>query len=99
MAYLHMAMVQNSWYHFGVGAPPILGDWDVHWWLTGILSPCGRVPMQSKTLSTPSHYNQESLKVVEAILAKGQLAAEDLQPVRRSNVTPKHQKALEALRP
>ena len=30
-----MAVVQNSWYHFGVGAPPILvyfsGDWDVHW--------------------------------------------------------------------
>ena len=29
------AMVQNQWYHFGVGAPPILvylsGDWDVHW--------------------------------------------------------------------
>ena len=26
---------QNQWYHFGVGAPPILvyfgGDWDVHW--------------------------------------------------------------------
>ena len=28
-----MAMVQNQWYHFGVGAPPILAywDWDVHW--------------------------------------------------------------------
>ena len=27
-----MAMVQNQWYHFGIGAPPILiGDWDVHW--------------------------------------------------------------------
>ena len=28
-------MVQNQWYHFGIGAPPILvyfsGDWDVHW--------------------------------------------------------------------
>ena len=28
-------MGQNEWYHFGVGAPPILvyfsGDWDVHW--------------------------------------------------------------------
>ena len=28
------AMGQNQWYHFGVGAPPILvyvsGDWDVH---------------------------------------------------------------------
>ena len=28
-------MDQNQWYHFGVGAPPILvyfsGVWDVHW--------------------------------------------------------------------
>ena len=33
----HMAVGQNQWYHFGLGAPPILvyfsGDWDVH--LTG----------------------------------------------------------------
>ena len=30
-----LATVQNQWYHFGIGAPPILvnftGDWDVHW--------------------------------------------------------------------
>ena len=29
-----MAVGQHRWYHFGVGAPPILvycGDWDVHW--------------------------------------------------------------------
>ena len=30
-----MAVGQNQWYHFGVGARPILvcfcGDWDVHW--------------------------------------------------------------------
>ena len=30
-----MAVGQNKWYHFEVGAPPILvylsGDWDVHW--------------------------------------------------------------------
>ena len=30
-----LAVGQNQWYHFGVGAPPILvyvtGDWDVHW--------------------------------------------------------------------
>ena len=30
-----VAVGQNQWYHFGVGAPPILvyfsGDWDVHW--------------------------------------------------------------------
>ena len=31
----HVAVGQNQWYHFGVGAPPTLfyfsGDWDVHW--------------------------------------------------------------------
>ena len=32
----NMAVGQNQWYHFGVGAPLILvylcsGDWDVHW--------------------------------------------------------------------
>ena len=31
----NMAMVQNQWYHFGIGAPPIIvnfsGDWDAHW--------------------------------------------------------------------
>ena len=35
----HLAVGQNQWYHFGVGAPPSLvyfsgdfsGDWDVHW--------------------------------------------------------------------
>ena len=31
-----VAVGQSQWYHFGVGAPPILepifsGDWDVHW--------------------------------------------------------------------
>ena len=30
-----LAVGENQWYHFGVGAPPILvdfsGDWDVHW--------------------------------------------------------------------
>ena len=30
-----LAVGQNQWDHFGVGAPPILvyfsGDWDVHW--------------------------------------------------------------------
>ena len=30
-----MVLGQNQWYHYGVGAPPILvyfsGDWDVHW--------------------------------------------------------------------
>ena len=31
----HLAVDQNQWYHFGVGAQPMLvyfsGDWDVHW--------------------------------------------------------------------
>ena len=31
----HMIVGQSQWYHFGVGAQPILvfvsGDWDVHW--------------------------------------------------------------------
>ena len=31
----YLAVGQLQWYHFGVGAPPILvyfsGDWDVHW--------------------------------------------------------------------
>ena len=31
----NMAVVQSEWFHFGIGAPPILvyfsGDWDVHW--------------------------------------------------------------------
>ena len=30
-----LAVGQNQWYHFGVGAPPVLvnfsGDWEVHW--------------------------------------------------------------------
>ena len=33
--FYHMAVGQNQWYLFGVGAPPILVyssvDWDVHW--------------------------------------------------------------------
>ena len=37
-----LAVGQNQWYHFGVGAPPILvyfrGDWDVHYWGYGLLT-------------------------------------------------------------
>ena len=43
---LQMAVGQNQWYHFGVGAPPIIvyfsGDWDVHWGY-GILTH-GQIP-------------------------------------------------------
>ena len=39
---VHLAVGQHQWYHFGVGAPPILvyfsGDWDVHWGLNGRLT-------------------------------------------------------------
>ena len=35
LTHTQMAVGQNQWYRFGVGAPPILvhfsGDWDVHW--------------------------------------------------------------------
>ena len=35
LPFAEMAVGQNQWYHFWVGAPPILvyfsGDWDVHW--------------------------------------------------------------------
>ena len=35
LKYVHMAVGQNQWYHFGVGAPTSLvyfsWDWDVHW--------------------------------------------------------------------
>ena len=45
---LEMAMVQNQWYHFGIGAPPILvylsGDWDVHLGVPG----CDSWPGQKK---------------------------------------------------
>ena len=34
----YMTVGQHQWYHFGVGAPPMLvyftGDWDVHWGCT-----------------------------------------------------------------
>ena len=35
LKHAYMAMAQDQWYNFGIGAPPILvyfsGDWDVHW--------------------------------------------------------------------
>ena len=49
-----MAVGQNQWYHFGVGAPPILvyfsGDRDVHWGY-GILTHGHIDPRGSKTSS------------------------------------------------
>ena len=52
-----MAVGQHQWYHFGVGAPPILvyfsGDWDVRWGY-GILDPqpCVHFP---KRVSVPTN--------------------------------------------
>ena len=50
-------MGQNQWYHFGVGAPPILiylnKDWDVHWGY--VILPHGH-----KTLGSVSFHLQES---------------------------------------
>ena len=49
-----LAMVQNQWYHFGIGAPPILvcfsGDWDVHW---------GYGVLRSRFGPKPVHHKQE----------------------------------------
>ena len=59
-----MAMVQSQWYHFGIGAPPILvyfsGDWDVHWgygvdpWPYGSAQPTERFPGVGQFMQTPS---------------------------------------------
>ena len=53
----HMAVGQNQWYHFGVGAPPILvyfsGDWDVRWGY-GILTH-GHTSFSSKTNQSWPH--------------------------------------------
>ena len=50
--WIHMAVGQNQWYHFGVGAPPILvffsGDWDVDWGY-GILTH-GHIALEGQTL-------------------------------------------------
>ena len=37
---LQVAMVQNQWYHFGIGAPPILVDFSGDWvyWGYGVLA-------------------------------------------------------------
>ena len=52
-----MAVGQKQWYHFGVGAPPILvyfsGDWDVHWGY-GILTHGHMAVEPSHLLARPS---------------------------------------------
>ena len=52
----HMAVGQNQWYHFGVGAPPSLvyfsEDWDVHWGY-GILTH-GHIPHYMFCAGCPS---------------------------------------------
>ena len=49
-------MGQNQWYHFGIGAPPILvyfsGDGDVHWGY-GILTHGQLASLDSPGTSTP----------------------------------------------
>ena len=62
-----MAVGQNQWYHFGVGAPPILvyfsGDWDVHWGYDLGFDPwpdsgaCGRPPkfLDAKSSAGTAH--------------------------------------------
>ena len=51
------AVGQNQWYHFGVGAPPMLiyfsWDWDVHWGY-GILTHCH---MSSATHAVGTHFS------------------------------------------
>ena len=54
-------MGQNQWYHFGVGAPPILvffffggGDWDVHWRYKGF------DPWPSKPAAPQTTYPQKT---------------------------------------
>ena len=67
----HMAVGQNQWYQFGVGAPPILvffsGDWDVHWG-NGLLTHdhMGAKLWLLLTLSLRAHsYSARSLQLVE----------------------------------
>ena len=64
-----MVVGQNQWYHFGVGAPPILvclsGDWDVHW-RYGLL-PHGQMSISTRdtfwTRPTRSSIHHELLAV------------------------------------
>ena len=58
-----MAVGQNRWYHFGVGAPPILvyfsGDWDVHWGYDLDLDPWPYAPESEHINSTSPSAGQE----------------------------------------
>ena len=60
-----VAVGQNQWYHFGVGAPPILvyfsGDWDVHW-VYGVLTHGRMLQCQTKRKAgwKPRHKSQKA---------------------------------------
>ena len=66
----NMAVGYNQWYHFGVGAPPILvhfsGDWDVHWGygiLThGHISDLPLVDLTSTSVNCMQRENVQSCK-------------------------------------
>ena len=53
--FLYLAVGQKQWYHFGVGAPPILvyfsGDWDVHWGVRFGFSPMAISHIEELVLS------------------------------------------------
>ena len=66
-----LAVCQNQWYHFGVGAPPISvyfsGDWDVHWgydldfdpWPTGNTNAHVGVRIPTLTQHPPKKYRAD----------------------------------------
>ena len=76
-------MGQNQWYHFGVGAPPILvyfsGDWDVHWGYDLVFDPW---PFPS-SLAVLSREVKASELIAEATqVLSGQCSAPTPRPAR-----------------
>ena len=80
-----MAVGQNQWYHFGVGAPPILayfsGDWDVHWCLTHgqmIPSPQNTTLCRVRSANLSSKINtgrispRQYLRIAQSVSQKGE---------------------------
>ena len=73
---LLLAVGQNQWHHFRVGAPPILfcfsGDWDVHWGygllahgLLTFISPSSRQSGLSSRRLKPSSHAKQRLACLE----------------------------------